>query len=142
MCAKRKQSPPNGDLHEQKAEPTLPFGNEQSTLTPSRRHGRFRTRTLSPKVSDFAPRLTYVKHGVADYTPLRSDPGARKFTIFIDWTSLKPTTSSHNNEDVCGNDMVVTLNLDKLPFTRWETLHRKFGGRSTLYVRNFTSLGE
>ena len=66
-------------------------------------------------------------------------------TVFVDWDSARPTTSSRGT-DPSGNDMVATFALDKLPFTPLERVKRKFGGRCGVYVRNFgiehSGLGE
>ena len=73
---------------------------------------------------------------VTGYTLLKTERWARKVAVFVDWDSARPTTNI-NGTDTLGNDHVATFDLRKLPFTPLETLHRIFGGRSSLYVRNF-----
>ena len=96
---------------------------------------------ISERVVHFINSPSDTNLAIAEYTELRTKPRARKVTIFVDWASSKPTTSL-NGSDPCGNDMVATFDLQKLPFTAWDNIHRKLGGRSTLYVRNFDLAGE
>lgn len=74
--------------------------------------------------------------GHADCTLLKTRRWARDLTIFVDWDSSKPTTDCRG-KDPCGNDMIATFSLAKLPFTPLEKVWRRVGGRCGVYVRNF-----